>query len=94
MLYFRIELRALRSPGRPHGPADRATRPQHKGRSDTMSATTKSFADLGLSPEVLRALTDLGFEEPTPIQEQTISLLLTGRDVIAQAQTGSGKTAT
>ncbi len=58
-----------------------------------MSATTKSFADLGLSPEVLRALTELGFEEPTAIQEQTISVLLAGRDVIAQAQTGSGKTA-
>ncbi len=59
----------------------------------TTNATTKSFAELGLSPEVLRALADLGFEEPTPIQEQTISLLLEGRDVIAQAQTGSGKTA-
>ena len=58
-----------------------------------MSATTKSFADLGLSPEVLRALAELGFEEPTPVQEQTISLLLGGRDVIAQAHTGSGKTA-
>ena len=53
----------------------------------------RSFADLGLSAEVLRALADLGYEEPTPIQDQTISLLLAGRDVIAQAQTGSGKTA-
>ncbi len=58
-----------------------------------MTATMKSFADLGLSAEVLRGLADLGYEEPTPIQEQTISLLLAGRDVIAQAQTGSGKTA-
>jgi ATP-dependent RNA helicase DeaD len=48
---------------------------------------------LGLSAEVLRALAELGYEEPTPIQEQTISLLLGGRDAIAQAQTGSGKTA-
>ncbi|HET8627548.1 MAG TPA: DEAD/DEAH box helicase [Thermomicrobiales bacterium] len=58
-----------------------------------MTATMKSFQELGLTPEVLRALVDLGYEEPTPIQEQTISLLLAGRDVIAQAQTGSGKTA-
>ena len=58
-----------------------------------MTATMKSFAELGLGDEVLRALIDLGYEEPTPIQEQTISLLLNSSDVIAQAQTGSGKTA-
>jgi ATP-dependent RNA helicase DeaD len=58
-----------------------------------MTATMKSFSELGLSPEVLRGLADLGYEEPTPVQEQTISLLLGGADVIAQAQTGSGKTA-
>src|SRR6187397_2159467 len=58
-----------------------------------MTATMKSFAELGLSEEVLRALGDLGYEEPTPIQEQTITRLLNGQDVIAQAQTGSGKTA-
>jgi ATP-dependent RNA helicase DeaD len=58
-----------------------------------MTATMKSFSELGLSPEVLRGLAELGYEEPTPVQEQTISLLLGGADVIAQAQTGSGKTA-
>jgi ATP-dependent RNA helicase DeaD len=58
-----------------------------------MTATMKSFAELGLSAEVLRGLEELGYEEPTPIQEQTISLLLKGGDAIAQAQTGSGKTA-
>lgn len=52
-----------------------------------------TFADLHLSPEVLKAIDALGFEEPTPIQAQTIPLLLAGRDVIAQAQTGTGKTA-
>ena len=52
-----------------------------------------TFADLLLSPEVLRAIDTLGFEEPTPIQAQTIPLLLEGRDVLAQAQTGTGKTA-
>ena len=54
---------------------------------------TKSFAELGLSAELLRAVDDLGYEAPTPIQEATIGLLLEGRDVIGQAQTGTGKTA-
>ena len=55
--------------------------------------TAPTFADLHLSAEVLRAIDALGFEEPTPIQAQTIPPLLAGRDVIAQAQTGTGKTA-
>ena len=54
---------------------------------------TPTFADLQLSPRVLRAIDALGFEEPTPIQAQTIPLLLAGQDVLAQAQTGTGKTA-
>ncbi len=52
-----------------------------------------SFQDLGIAPSILRALTDMGFEEPSPIQVQAIPLLLAGRDVIGQAQTGTGKTA-
>src|SRR5690349_121948 len=52
-----------------------------------------SFKDLGLGEPVLDALTHLGYDQPTPIQEQTIPLLLEGRDVIGQAQTGTGKTA-
>ncbi len=52
-----------------------------------------TFADLNLSAEVLRAIDALGFEEPTPIQMRTIPLLLDGQDVLAQAQTGTGKTA-
>jgi ATP-dependent RNA helicase DeaD len=52
-----------------------------------------TFADLGLSESTLQCLTHLGYERPTPIQEQTIPLLLEGRDVIGQAQTGTGKTA-
>src|SRR3954469_21313679 len=52
-----------------------------------------TFADLGLSEPLLEALTHLGYERPTPIQEQTIPALLQGRDVIGQAQTGTGKTA-
>ncbi|HXR60301.1 MAG TPA: DEAD/DEAH box helicase, partial [Solirubrobacterales bacterium] len=52
-----------------------------------------AFKDLGLSPDIQQALDELGFEEPTPIQEQAIPELLAGHDVIGQAQTGTGKTA-
>jgi ATP-dependent RNA helicase DeaD len=52
-----------------------------------------SFADLGLSQPLLDALNHLGYESPTPIQEQAIPELLQGHDVIGQAQTGTGKTA-
>lgn len=51
------------------------------------------FADLGLSEPLLRALQDLGYERPSPIQAQAIPTLLNGEDMIGQAQTGSGKTA-
>jgi ATP-dependent RNA helicase DeaD len=56
-------------------------------------AMAATFADLGLSAGTLEVLTDLGFEVPTPVQEKTIRPLLAGRDVIAQAPTGTGKTA-
>ena len=52
-----------------------------------------TFAELGLSQTTLDALPTSGYERPTPIQEQTIPPLLEGRDVIGQAQTGTGKTA-
>ena len=52
-----------------------------------------TFTELGLPPQILEAIEDVGYEEPSPIQEQTIPLLLAGQDVIGQAQTGSGKTA-
>ncbi|MGH2953445.1 MAG: DEAD/DEAH box helicase [Solirubrobacterales bacterium] len=51
------------------------------------------FTDLGLSEELLRTLEELGYEDPTPIQQQAIPELLAGHDVIGQAQTGTGKTA-
>jgi ATP-dependent RNA helicase DeaD len=51
------------------------------------------FAGLGLSPDVMRAVDELGFEEPSPVQQQAIPHLLAGRDLIAQAMTGTGKTA-
>ncbi|AVR98409.1 DEAD/DEAH box helicase [Pseudoduganella armeniaca] len=51
------------------------------------------FSDFGLSPDILRALTDQGYEYPTPIQAQAIPVVLQGRDVMGAAQTGTGKTA-
>lgn len=51
------------------------------------------FSQLQISPAILRAIEDMGFEEPTPIQQHAIPLLLAGRDVTGQAQTGTGKTA-
>jgi superfamily II DNA/RNA helicase len=51
------------------------------------------FADLGLSDEVLRAIDDMGYRHPTPIQEQAIPVILMTRDVLGVAQTGTGKTA-
>ena len=54
---------------------------------------TVSFESLGLCPELLQAVIDLGFAEATPIQAQAIPLLLQGCDVLGQAQTGTGKTA-
>jgi ATP-dependent RNA helicase RhlE len=52
-----------------------------------------SFANLGLAPELLRALSDKGYTAPTPIQSQAIPVVRAGRDVLAGAQTGTGKTA-
>ncbi len=54
---------------------------------------TKPFSELGLSDELLKAIDKLGFEQAAPIQAAAIPLLLEGRDVVGQSQTGSGKTA-
>ncbi|MCX6959517.1 MAG: DEAD/DEAH box helicase, partial [Verrucomicrobia bacterium] len=51
------------------------------------------FDSLGLSPEIIKAVAQLGFEEATPIQSAAIPVLLTGSDLVCQSQTGSGKTA-
>jgi ATP-dependent RNA helicase DeaD len=70
------------------GPTDPALAP-----SDDSFEPTSGFADLGLRPELLKALATLGYEEPTPIQRETIEPLLAGRDLLGQAATGTGKTA-
>lgn len=54
---------------------------------------TTAFDELGLREDTLRAIAELGFETPTPIQAMAIPALLTGRDLIGMAQTGTGKTA-
>ena len=51
-----------------------------------------NFHDLNLSTQLLNALDDLGFETPTPIQEQAFSPVMSGKDVVGIAQTGTGKT--
>ena len=56
-------------------------------------AVPKGFADLGLSEPILRAIAEMGYVAPTPIQEQAIPMVLMGRDVLGVAQTGTGKTA-
>ena len=55
--------------------------------------TPRTFADLGLRPELLAELVALGYEEPTPIQAEALPPLLAGRDLLGQAATGTGKTA-
>src|SRR5688572_13071247 len=58
-----------------------------------VTPVTATFAELGLSDTLVETLSEVGYESPTPIQRRTIPLLLAGRDVIGQAQTGTGKTA-
>jgi ATP-dependent RNA helicase DeaD len=55
--------------------------------------TAKLFSDLGLSPPLLKAIDRLGYEKASPIQAETIPLILGGNDIVGQSQTGSGKTA-
>jgi ATP-dependent RNA helicase DeaD len=56
-------------------------------------ASEQGFAELGIIPDLLYVVHELGYEEPTPVQRRVIPLLLRGADLMAQAQTGSGKTA-
>src|SRR5881628_186367 len=59
----------------------------------TSEPPSPGFAALGLMPELVQAITALGYEEPTPVQRETIPIMLEGRDLLAQAATGTGKTA-
>ena len=68
-----------------------ATADEH--RADEHGSDVATFADLGLSDAVLKAVRDAGYETPSAIQAATIPPLLAGRDVVGLAQTGTGKTA-
>ena len=63
------------------------------GHNDRMAKSQSGFAALGLTAEIVQAVTALGYEEPTPVQRETIPTMLSGRDLLAQAATGTGKTA-
>jgi superfamily II DNA/RNA helicase len=60
---------------------------------ETENNASMTFAELGLSPEILKAVDEAGYTVPTPIQQQAIPFVLMGRDVLGVAQTGTGKTA-
>ena len=57
------------------------------------ASTAVDFSTLGLSSDLVNILATLGYEEPTPVQREAIPLILAGKDVLAQAATGTGKTA-
>jgi ATP-dependent RNA helicase RhlE len=61
--------------------------------TETVILDNLAFTDLGLAPELLKALTESGYTKPTPIQAQAIPVALAGGDLMAGAQTGTGKTA-
>ena len=61
--------------------------------TETSTETSPAFDQLNLKPCLLSVLDEIGYETPSPIQAETIPLLLEGRDVLGQAQTGTGKTA-
>ena len=61
--------------------------------TERMDDTPQSFVDLGLKPEILKAIDDVGYRQPTPIQAAAIPVVLQGRDMVGIAQTGTGKTA-
>ncbi|WP_114374041.1 DEAD/DEAH box helicase [Elioraea thermophila] len=74
-------------------PADAEGEPRQPTAEQAPAPRRPTFADLGLSEPVLRAVADAGYLHPTPIQEQAIPVILMGRDVLGCAQTGTGKTA-
>jgi ATP-dependent RNA helicase DeaD len=71
----------------------REAAPRNAEPEDEAPPPTVGFDEIGLSEPLLKAVRDAGFETPTRIQGQAIPVLLSGRDLIGQAQTGTGKTA-
>ena len=74
-------------------PLDGADAPLAVAEEAAAKPKGPTFAELGLRPEVLRALDDMGFSEPMAVQTQTLPLIMAGRDLMVQSRTGSGKTA-
>src|SRR5688572_11588316 len=70
-----------------------AKKPKKEASETTEGTGNETFAALGVAPILLQSLAELGYEEPTPIQREAIPPLLAGRDVLAEAPTGTGKTA-
>ena len=70
-----------------------AERPSSPAQPALTPETPTSFDQLGLTPELLRSVVAQGYTEPTPVQAQSIPIVLAGRDLLAGAQTGTGKTA-
>ena len=95
----RLELEAVLNSETPQGPAGTPAPPSPVDPPAPVdspgpaSEPASGFSELELRPELLTALSDLGYEEPTPIQSQAIPILLEGRDLLGQAATGTGKTA-
>ncbi|MCB0956112.1 MAG: DEAD/DEAH box helicase [Ilumatobacter sp.] len=81
------------TPGTPGGEQWTEVIPVDIENDGDVEQETAGFADLGLREELLLALDELGYEEPTPIQRETIPHLLAGHDLVGQAATGTGKTA-
>ena len=69
------------------------SKPPRAREPKSEDSTPEGFVGLGLADSLVSSLTELGYEEPTPVQREAIPLLLAGRDVLAQAATGTGKTA-
>lgn len=75
------------------GASLREAAPARRAAQQPAAGQPAAFAALGVAEEVLAALRDIGYVEPMPVQREAIPLLLAGRDVVGQAQTGTGKTA-
>lgn len=85
---------AASAPAAPHeGPVDGDATNAETETTDEAEPEKNGFADLGLSEPILRAIAEMGYLTPTPIQAQAIPYVLMGRDVLGCAQTGTGKTA-
>lgn len=89
----RASRKNLPSGVRPQGEERKSPRAKPVAEPEPEPETPLSFDELGLSDELRRAVAEAGFESPTPIQARAIPILLTGKDLIGQAQTGTGKTA-